>query len=357
MHLAYSLQPFGHHPEASQHSDVGSVGGSFEALARQAIQAEEAGFDFVLLDDAAASSHPDALSADAIFFEPTTLAAAIATKVRHIGLVASASTTEHAPYNLARRYASLDNESNGRSGWNVIPASEDPGRDVEYIGLVKSLWDSWEDDAFIYDKAAARFFRPEKMHVLNHEGPNFSVRGPLNVNRSPQGRPVISVVLSASSMDTAAKYADVVFLRENNLAQAQALSAQLQEQMSGLGRGRGDIKILVSVAAYLGSTTEIARKFYAQLNRGAVDHTAAEVIVGSSDEVADRIVSVVDRLKLDGIELQQPVVRESDFLLFGLASVLRDRLGVKKPSPKSTLRQLLGLRRPDFRIAQGGTVQ
>lgn len=351
MHLAYALRPFGHHPTAAAHSDLGPKATSFETLARQASQAEEAGFDLVVVDDAASGPGRGQLADDALAFEPTTLIAALATRVRQVGFVASASTVEHAPYNLARRFASLDNSSGGRVGWNVVAASADPDRDVEYVGLVKSLWDSWEDDAFIYDKNSARFFQPDKMHVLNHEGANFSVRGPLNVNRSPQGQPIVSAALSAGSVDIAARFADIVFVRERNVSTAEAVATDFITRLHQFGRSRGDVRIFLSVVAYLGSSTEAARAYHFRLNRDDVHETAAETLVGTATEVADRISSLLDRLKFDGVEFLQPVVSEKDFLLFDFAAALRDRLG---PAEKTgaTLRQFLGLKRPAFPATQ-----
>ena len=352
MHLAYALRPFGHHPAAAVHSDLGPTAMSFEALARQASQAEHAGFDLVVVDDAAVTGPGSGwLPDDALAFEPTTLVSALATRVRQVGFVASASTAEHAPYNLARRFASLDNSSGGRVGWNVVAASADADRDVEYVGLVKSLWNSWEDDAFIYDKTAARFFQPDKMHVLNHEGANFSVRGPLNVNRSPQGWPIVSAVLSSRSVDVAARFADVVFVRERDVSRAQAVAIEFLDRLDQLGRSRGNVRIFLSVMAYLGNSTEEARAYQARLDRGEIGDPVAHTVVGTAKEVAEQISFLLDRLKLDGVEFLQPVVSEKDFLLFDFAATLRDRLG---PAEKTgaTLREFLALKRPDFPATQ-----
>jgi len=351
MHLAYSLRPYGHHALAASQSDIEETATSFEALTRQAAQAEEAGFDLVVIDDVATGPSDAELSNDLAAFEPTTLIAALATKVEQIGFIGSASTMDHAPYNLARRFASLDNSSGGRVGWNVVAASVDQERDVEYVGLVKSLWDSWEEDAFIYDKKAARFFVPEKMHVLNHEGANFSVRGPLNVNRSPQGRPIISAVLSPGSVDIAARFADVVFVRETSVASAHAVANEFSERLGHYGRGRNDVRIFQSVIAYLGNTTEAARAYHYSLNQGSVGDTPAEAVVGTASEVADRISSLMDGLTFDGVEFLQPVVPEKDFLLFDFAAALRDRLGPANVT-QGTLREFLGLKRPDFPATQ-----
>lgn len=353
MHLGYSLRPFSAYPPVFEPGETGSAALGFDAIAGQVKQAEDAGFDFILLDDSvAARSSPDALP-----FEPTTLIAALATKVDQIGFIGTAGTTEHEPYNLARRFASLDNSSGGRIGWNVDAASRDPDRDVEYVDVVRSLWDSWEDDAFIYDKRAGRFFLPEKMHVLNHEGSNFSVRGPLNVNRSPQGRPVISTLLSPQSMDLAARYADVVFIREASSGAAQALVSDLQRRLEMHGRVRADVKIFVAVMAYMGDTSQAAHALSRRLNPHPVDHAQAETVVGTPTEAAEIVSSLVERLAVDGIELQQPIIHRKDYLLFSFAAVLRDLSRHENTVSGSTLREHLGLSLPAFsEIKQGQTL-
>ncbi len=138
-------------------------------------------------------------------------------------MIATAATNQHEPYNLARRFASLDTISKGRTGWNLVASSESFERDAEYVEVVSGLWDSWEDDAFVYDKAAGRFFVPEKMHVLNHKGEHFTVRGPLNVNRSPQGKPVITHKLTIPTLDLAAQYAEVILVDTPTLEEATEL--------------------------------------------------------------------------------------------------------------------------------------
>jgi N-acetyl-S-(2-succino)cysteine monooxygenase len=348
MHLGYCLRPFGHHPQAFEHSVTGSAALGFDAIADQVKQLEEAGFDFILLDDDLGERLPSRLRPNAFPFEPTTLIAALATKVDHIGFIGTASTIEHEPYNLARRFASLDNSGDGRVGWNVVAASPDSERDVEFVGVVRSLWDSWEDDAFIYDKLAGRFFLPAKMHVLNHKGSYFSVRGPLNVNRSPQGRPVISNVLTSQSIDLAARYADVVFIREASSGAAQARVLDFQMRLQTHGRTRADVKIFVAVMAYLGDTSQAADALFRNLNPRPVNDFDAETVVGTPAEIAEIVSSLVERLNVDGIELQQPIANRKDYLLFSFAAALRDLTRQGKAVAGSTLRENLGISLPPF---------
>jgi alkanesulfonate monooxygenase len=196
------------------------------------------------------------------YFDPITLLAALAAVTKDIGLVATATTSFNEPYHVARRFASLDHISNGRAGWNVVTSSNASeafnfGRDAhfghteryeradEFVRVVKGLWDSWDDDAFVRDRASARYFDAERLHFLNHKGTHFSVRGPLNVARPPQGYPVI---FQASASDTgkelAAQIAEVVFTPLHDLEQAKTFYRQLKDHAASYGRSDEDIVVM-----------------------------------------------------------------------------------------------------------------
>ncbi|MFP5473609.1 MAG: NtaA/DmoA family FMN-dependent monooxygenase, partial [Gammaproteobacteria bacterium] len=158
--------------------------------------------------------------------EPTVLLTAVAAATTHLGVIGTASTSYNEPYNIARRFASLDLVSGGRTGWNVVTTADLPSarnfgleavpdhaqryrRADEFTQLVKDLWDSWEDDVFIGDKAAGRFVDLAKVHPVRHRGEFFSVQGPLNLPRSPQGRPVlVQAGASADGRELAARHAE-----------------------------------------------------------------------------------------------------------------------------------------------------
>ncbi len=179
-------------------------------------------------------------------FEPITMLSAIAMKTEHVGLVATATTTYEEPYTLARKFASLDHISEGRAGWNLVTTSnaEDSmnfgkeqhmGRDEryerarEFVDVVRGLWDSWEEDAFPQDKSTGQFLDPDKVHLLNHRGKHFNVRGPLNVARPPQGHPVIfQAGQSEGGLELAAATADCVFGGGGNKEQSIELYANLK---------------------------------------------------------------------------------------------------------------------------------
>src|SRR5437764_2759348 len=201
---------------------------------RQLIRKLEAGkFDaFFMADHLAVLNMPiNALkrSHTVTSFEPFTLLSALAGATEHIGLIATGSTTYDEPYHVARRFASLDLISGGRAGWNVVTSAnaaeaanfsreehlakhERYRRAREFVDTARGLWDSWDDDAFLFDKAEGRFYDPERRHVLNHQGEFFNVRGPLTVSRSPQGQPVIvQAGASEDGRQLAAETAEVVF--------------------------------------------------------------------------------------------------------------------------------------------------
>jgi FMN-dependent oxidoreductase (nitrilotriacetate monooxygenase family) len=209
--------------------------------------------------------------------EPTLLLTALAGATSHIGLIATASTTYNAPYNLARRFASLDHISGGRAGWNIVTtagkaAAQNFGLDdhpahheryrraAEFVDVSLRLWDSWEDGAEIGDKAAGIYADDSRIHPVDYEGEYFRVRGPLNVPRSPQGRPLL--VQAGSSQDGrefAARYAEAVFTAQQTLAGAREFYADTKRRARGLGRDPDLIKILPGIVPIIGSTEAEAR--------------------------------------------------------------------------------------------------
>ncbi|SDA87945.1 LLM class flavin-dependent oxidoreductase [Mesorhizobium qingshengii] len=241
----------------------------FDRLARFAQKAEAAGLDMVLLADAAPASSSDAANRQ-VPFEATTLLAALATVTSRIGLVAMASTIAHQPYNLARRFASLDIISHGRAGWHatMVQAPREAAnfsrpegfssadfrrRTEEYIGIVQGLWQGWDADALLFDKGGGRFHDPEKMHLLDHKGEFFSVRGPLNVARSPQDMPVL--VLSGFSehdLYVAARTADVILLDERSAEDTKARHDDLRRRVAARGRDPDAVKVLINVSPVTG---------------------------------------------------------------------------------------------------------
>jgi FMN-dependent oxidoreductase (nitrilotriacetate monooxygenase family) len=197
---------------------------------------------------------------------------------QNIGLVCTASTTYEEPFALARKFASLDLVSRGRAGWNLItsgneteaqnfgrtahpPKAERYRRAREFAEVVVGLWNSWDEDAFIRDRASGIFFDREKMHVLGHRGRYFSVQGPLNVPRSPQGEPVlVQAGASEDGMELAAETAEVVFAAQSRLEGGKAFYANVKGRMAKYGRNPDHLKILPGLAVTVGRTEDEAKE-------------------------------------------------------------------------------------------------
>jgi alkanesulfonate monooxygenase len=261
---------------------------NFPALKRFAQRLEAAKFDaFFMADHLAVLNMPiEALkrSHTVTSFEPFTLLSALAGATERIGLVATASTTFDAPYHIARRFASLDHLSGGRAGWNIVTTSnpdaalnfgleehmehdERYARAREFYDVVTGLWDSFADDAFIRDRESGLYFDPERMHVLGHAGKYLSVRGPLNIARSPQGWPVIvQAGASEQGRQLAAETAEVVFGATPSLAAGKAFYADVKGRMQRLGREPEYLKILPGAFVVVGDTVQEAKAVRARLD-------------------------------------------------------------------------------------------
>ncbi|MEE4076401.1 MULTISPECIES: LLM class flavin-dependent oxidoreductase [Pseudomonas] len=281
MKLGAFLMATGHHVAAWRHPDVpANAGLDFKHYRHLAQVAEAAKFDALFVADSVAAATGDIASrmARSDHFEPLTLLSALSAVTDHIGLIATATTTYNEPYHVARKFASLDHLSGGRAGWNLVTSdaaaeaqnfgrSEHVGhaerysRAREFHQVVTGLWNSWADDAFTRDKASGQYYDPAKVQVLNHQGEHFSVKGPLNVARSPQGQPV--VVQAGSSevgRDLAAQTAEVVFTAQTSLASAQAFYADIKGRLAAYGRSADSLKIMPGVLIVVAETEALARE-------------------------------------------------------------------------------------------------
>ena len=261
---------------------------SFPFYLEMAQLAEAAKLDFVFMADTLASRAGDMdgvmrQCAYTAHFEPLTLMAALAAGTRLIGLAATISSTYSEPYNVARQFASLDHISGGRAGWNVVttayaPAAANFGRGMhedhaqryrranEFVDVVNGLWDSWDDDAFIRDRAGGVHFDPGRRHPLRHKGEFYAVEGPLNVPRPPQGRPVaISAGGSEPGIELAARTSDVVFSVDRNLPSALAYYGDLKGRMARHGRAPETLAVMTALNPYVGETDAMAQEAFAAL--------------------------------------------------------------------------------------------
>jgi alkanesulfonate monooxygenase len=230
------------------------------------------------------------------FFEPLTLLAALAGATKHLGLVATMSTTYSQPYHVARLFASLDHLSDGRASWNVVTSSsseEAPNfqsgthmahddryaRAKEFLQIVSGLWDSWEDDAFLFDKASGIYLNDAKMHYLNYQSERFSVRGPLNLPRSPQGRPVIFQAGSSDiGREFGAEMADALFTAQEDIGRARVFCADVKRRAAKYGRGPDDIVIFAGVGPVVGRTVAEAEDKFASLQSNISPEVALQLL-------------------------------------------------------------------------------
>lgn len=239
--------------------------------------AERGRLDSIFLADILAVGPNIARNTPSVF-EPLTLLSAVATHTRHVGLIATASTTYNSPYSLARAFNSLEHISGGRVGWNIVTSAQaDEARNFggpdtpdhsdryaraeEFVDVVVKLWESWDSDALVLDVEDAVFADPARVHTLDHEGEHFRVRGPLNSPRSPQGRPVlVQAGSSDAGKELAARVAEVVFTAQRSIADARVFYDDLKSRAVRHGRRASDIKILPGIVPYIADTEQRARE-------------------------------------------------------------------------------------------------
>ncbi|MGE8382489.1 MAG: LLM class flavin-dependent oxidoreductase [Pseudomonas putida] len=240
-------------------------------------QAEAALFDLMFIVDSQYIT-PGSPSHYLNRLEPLTLLSALAVTTRNIGLVGTLTTSYNEPFNVARRLASLDLISKGRAGWNVVTSGDagtagNYGRDEHYdydtryaraqehVAVVQGLWQSYEDGAFPRNRATGQFLDPSRMHALNHKGEHFSVVGPLNIQRSPQGQPVIfQAGDSQQGRELGAATADVIFTHAASIEQGQAFYRDVKDRAVRLGRDPEQLLVLPGAEIYVGDTDEHARE-------------------------------------------------------------------------------------------------
>ena len=210
--------------------------------------------------------------------DPMIVLPLMARATTHLGLGSSVSTTFNEPYQIARSLGSLDLLSKGRAAWNVVTSASDaearnagmaglPPKDRRYdraddvLQACFSLWDCWDDDALVLDKASGTFADPAKIRCADHAGPFVSVRGPLSIPRSPQGRPVIlQAGSSPRGRDCAARWADVVFCTQATKHDALAFRDDMRTRLHAAGRAASDVRILPTLSVVIGETESIARE-------------------------------------------------------------------------------------------------
>ena len=365
-------------------------------------------------------------------FEPISILSALAAVTSKIGLAGTVSSSYSDPFTVARQFASLDLISGGRAGWNVVTTPLEGSASNysrahpehalryeiadEYLAVTQGLWDSWDDDAFTRNRETGQFFDREKLHTLDHKGRFFQVAGPLNIQRSPQGQPVIFQAGSSDAgVGLAGKYADAVFTHSPSIEETRAFLKQVKASAVAHGRRPGDVKIFPGIGPVVAATEEEAEAKYRAI-RGLLtieealaylgrffDHhdfsqypldeafpelgeigrnsfrsttdrikasakakgqtlreVALEVatprtqFVGTGERIADEIIRWVDEGAADGFILGFPVLGQGldDFIEF-VVPALEARGRYQRTLPGRTLRDHLGLPRKASRFEVG----
>jgi len=318
MRLGAFVHETGQHVAAWRHPQAHMQSGTnFAEMVETAQLAERGKFDLLFLADSAAvnlsgSADVRGRMGKVVKFEPMTILSALAAVTKNLGLVATSTTTFNEPYTLARQFASLDQISGGRSGWNLVTSNNEQDalnysreahlshsdrydRAIEFADVVNGLWDSWDHDAFIRDKESGHFFDPAKMHVLNHKGTHFQVRGPLNVACSPQGRPVlVQAGASGTGRDVAARLAELVFTAATTFEQAKEFYDDVRTRIPRFGRSQDQVKVMPGFYPVVAPTASEAQEKYDYLQ------SLIQKPVGIS--ILEHTIGVhgLDKIPLDG---------------------------------------------------------
>ncbi len=309
MHLGLFLLGTGSHVAGWRMPGAVDSFQDFSAIAEIARTAERGCFDLIFIGDnlyADPAAHPSYT----LRLEPLTLLAALAPLTRHIGLGATVSTTYSDPFTVARAFASLDHISGGRAAWNAVTTASPATaanfgtvhpdharryeRAGEFLDVVAGLWDGWGDDALVADRESGLYIDPSRLRALDHDGPFFRVKGPLNIGRSPQGRPVVlQAGGSEAGQDLAARTADVVFSVVQDIDEARAAYAGLKGRLPAHGRRPEEVSVLPGVMPVVGRTA-----------REAFDKLAAlQGFIGDTNALAllsDRLGQDMSPYDLDG---------------------------------------------------------
>ncbi|RVT98654.1 LLM class flavin-dependent oxidoreductase [Rhodovarius crocodyli] len=373
MKLGYYATSTGGHIAGWRHPDAyADHGANLSRVAEMARLAESACLDFLFLADSITMRGRDwdvlARSSNRYVaqFEPLTLLGALAASTSRIGMVATASTTYEEPYNLARRFASLDLLSDGRCGWNIVTSSNpnEPGnfsmdgliphadryrRAAEFVEVVKGLWNTWDAGAQIRDKEAGLFFDAAGMRLLNHVGEHFQVRGPLNVPRSPQGRPVlVQAGASGPGRDLAAGVGEVIFSTIADYETARDFYRDIKRRAAEKGRDPDRVLVMPAVNIYVAPTREEARAKYdevRELIEPVVGRAFLEMMLATSlgnapddgplpelatdNTTTSGVFKVQAEARREGLTIRELYLRMADkdsFSLFGTPADIADQL-------------------------------
>jgi FMN-dependent oxidoreductase (nitrilotriacetate monooxygenase family) len=296
MHLGVFVLGTGNHSAGWRYDGAFTTSCSLQVMTSIAGIAERGKLDLFFISDAVVmdpGDHPSFVNR----FEPMTLLAALSMLTRHIGLGATVSTSFSEPYHVARSFASLDHLSGGRAAWNVVTSTHNAAAmnfskerlqehdlryeiATEFVDVVRGLWNTWDDEAIIADRSTGTFLDTSKIRPLNHNGRFFSVKGPLNIERCPQGHPVIiQAGGSPPGQELSARSADLVFSVVNgDPGSAKAAYDALKQRVGKHGRSPNDVSILPGVMPIIGETDQQAKEQLARL-QGWLTSTNAMALV------------------------------------------------------------------------------
>ncbi len=347
LHLNAFLMAPGHHDAAWRHPlsrpDRATDIAYFEELAQTA---ERGTFDSIFFADGLAVWHQLSTNVSGVL-EPLLVLAAVARATSRIGLIATVSTTFNEPFHLARKFASLDHISGGRAGWNIVTSgsvaeANNFNRDEhldhriryeradEFLRVATALWDSWADDAVLLDVEGGVYADAARVREVGHRGAHFQVRGPLNVQRSPQGWPVL--VQAGSSEDGkefAARWAEAVFTAQQTLLEGQSFYKDVKTRAERLGRDPSHLKILPGICPVIGATEAEALRLEEEL-------TELQIISYGLNQLSSMLNADLSGLPLDAPIPAELLPAEDDVngnkSRFTLVSELavRDRLTIRQ---------------------------
>ncbi|MEV4421732.1 LLM class flavin-dependent oxidoreductase [Patulibacter sp. NPDC049589] len=325
--------------------------------------AERGTLDAIFLADSPGLFAPPTTEPPFMGLEPTVTLTAIAAATERIGVVGTLSTSFNEPYNVARRVASLDHVSGGRAGFNAVTTYSEAAaanfgdgplpdhdhryaRADEFLDVVTALWDGWEDGALVGDVATGRYVDPDRLHAIDHAGEHFSVRGPLNVPRSPQGRPVlVQAGASEQGLRLAARHAEAVFTSQLTLHDGQRYYADLKARVAREGRDPASLKVMPGLTTVIGGTEAEAAARYARL----------EELAGGSSSLGQLAATL--GLDPDELDLDAPVPEVADRGSFNTShGFYRSFLGVARREGL-TVRQVVARFQSGHRLVVGAPEQ
>ena len=425
MKLGYFLTGFGHHVASSRHPESVERGGmNLKKTIEQAKSLEQAKFDFLFVSDSLyvdKKTHPDMFT----MFEPISLMSIIAMETKHLGLIITGSTTYSEPFNLSRIFSSLDHYSDGRAGWNIVTSGiNDTAKNFsgvnnvdhdlrydqanEFVEISKKLWNSWRDVDSQSVHKAGKFLKNQQPEPINYEGDFYNVKGPLNIDQSPQGYPLlVQAGSSKKGTDFASKHAEVIFTAQNDIDASINFAQKLRRQVEEKRGPEQEVVIMPGVFPFIGETRKEAQANYKELQdlidpemglellssylgdtdlsgydlntpfedvevdkgnniQSRVDliketakrnnstledvmkHVAGarghHIIVGTPEDVADRMEEWFKRGAADGFNIMPPL-NPTQFELFvnKVVPILKERGLVQTDYNEGTLREKLGL--------------